>query len=50
MYEAVKNGEVDIIPAFTTDSRIQLFELETTDDDLEFFPKYDAAPVVVKRL
>lgn len=46
MYEAVKNGEVDIIPAFTTDSRIQLFELETTDDDLEFFPKYDAAPVV----
>ncbi len=46
MYEAVKNGEVDVIPAFTTDSRIQLFELATTKDDLEFFPKYEAAPVV----
>ena len=46
MYEAVKNGDVDVIPAFTTDSRIQLFDLETTKDDLGFFPKYDAAPVV----
>ncbi|WKA51496.1 glycine betaine ABC transporter substrate-binding protein [Planococcus liqunii] len=46
MYEAVKNGEVDVIPAFTTDSRIGLFDLETTEDDLSFFPKYDAAPVV----
>ncbi|MGI2328824.1 glycine betaine ABC transporter substrate-binding protein [Planococcus sp. YIM B11945] len=46
MYEAVKNGEVDVIPAFTTDSRIGLFDLATTTDDLSFFPKYDAAPVV----
>ncbi len=46
MYEAVKNGDVDLIPAFTTDSRIQLFDLGTTEDDLDFFPKYDAAPVV----
>lgn len=46
MYEAVKNGDVDVIPAFTTDSRIQLFDLATTTDDLGFFPKYDAAPVV----
>jgi osmoprotectant transport system substrate-binding protein len=46
MYEAVKNGDVDVIPAFTTDSRIQLFDLTTTKDDLGFFPKYDAAPVV----
>ncbi len=46
MYEAVKNGDVDIIPAFTTDSRIQLFDLSTTEDNLGFFPKYDAAPVV----
>lgn len=46
MYEAVKNGDVDVIPAFTTDSRIDLFDLETTEDDKSFFPKYDAAPVV----
>ena len=46
MYEAVKSGDVDVIPAFTTDSRIQLFDLATTKDDAGFFPKYDAAPIV----
>lgn len=46
MYEAVQSGDVDVIPAFTTDSRIQLFNLATTEDDLGFFPKYEAAPVV----
>lgn len=46
MYDAVKNGEVDIIPGFTTDSRIQLFDLETTKDDKQFFPKYDAVPLI----
>lgn len=46
MYEAVKNGDIDVIPAFTTDSRIGLFDLATTEDDMNFFPKYDAAPVV----
>lgn len=46
MYDAVKNGDVHVIPAFTTDSRIQLFDLQTTLDDLDFFPKYDAVPIV----
>ncbi|MDE4084744.1 glycine betaine ABC transporter substrate-binding protein [Planococcus maritimus] len=46
MYEAVENGDVDVIPAFTTDSRIALFDLKTTEDDQSFFPKYDAVPVV----
>lgn len=46
MYEALKNGDVDVIPAFTTDSRIGLFDLETTEDDKSFFPKYDAVPLV----
>ncbi|PFG06289.1 glycine betaine ABC transporter substrate-binding protein [Bacillus sp. es.034] len=46
MYEAVKNGDVDIIPAFTTDGRIQRYKLKTTEDDKGFFPPYDAAPVI----
>lgn len=46
MYEALKNGDVDVIPAFTTDGRIERFDLQTTTDDLGFFPKYDAVPVV----
>lgn len=46
MYEAVKQGDVDVIPAFTTDGRIERFDLAITKDDLGFFPKYDAAPLV----
>src|SRR5690625_4956547 len=46
MYDALKNGEVDVIPAFTTDSRIQLFDLATTEDDQHLFPVYDAVPIV----
>ncbi|MFZ3591130.1 glycine betaine ABC transporter substrate-binding protein [Bacillus sp. DJP31] len=46
MYQALLNGEVDVIPAFTTDGRIERSNLQTTKDDLGFFPRYDAAIVV----
>ncbi|MEL3972219.1 glycine betaine ABC transporter substrate-binding protein [Rossellomorea oryzaecorticis] len=46
MYEAVKNGDVDIIPAFTTDGRIERYNLKSTEDDKGFFPPYDAAPII----
>ncbi|PLS17285.1 glycine/betaine ABC transporter [Bacillus sp. M6-12] len=48
MYTAVKEGEVDAIPAFTTDGRIVRFNLKTVKDDKKFFPPYYAAPVVRK--
>ncbi|TFB19630.1 glycine/betaine ABC transporter substrate-binding protein [Filobacillus milosensis] len=46
MYEAVNNQEVDLIPAFTTDGRIERYNLGTTKDNKGFFPKYDAVPLV----
>src|SRR5690625_1763311 len=46
MYDALKNGEVDLIPAFTTDSRLELFNLISTTDDKQFFPKYEAVPII----
>ncbi|SEQ41452.1 glycine betaine ABC transporter substrate-binding protein [Piscibacillus halophilus] len=46
MYEAVYNKEVDLIPAFTTDGKIERYGLQATTDDLGFFPKYDAAPLI----
>ncbi|TXC89334.1 glycine/betaine ABC transporter substrate-binding protein [Metabacillus litoralis] len=46
MYQALKRGDVDVIPAFTTDGRIQRDNIQTTTDDLGFFPKYDAAIVI----
>jgi osmoprotectant transport system permease protein len=46
MYEAVKEGQVDVISAFSTDSRIPDYGLVILKDDKSFFPPYYAAPVV----
>jgi len=46
MYDAIRNGEVDIITAFSTDSRIRGYNLKLLKDDLGYFPPYHAAPVV----
>lgn len=50
MYDAVKLGEVDIITAFSTDSRIPGYNLFILQDDKSFFPPYHAAPVVQKEV
>jgi osmoprotectant transport system permease protein len=50
LYDAVKNGEVDIITAFSTDSRIPGYNLFILKDDKSFFPPYYAAPVVRKEV
>jgi osmoprotectant transport system permease protein len=46
MYDAVKEGQVDLITAFSTDSRIPGYNLVVLDDDRGFFPPYYAAVVV----
>lgn len=47
MYDALRNEEVDVIAAFTTDGRIPAYDLEVIADDLNFFPPYYAAPIVM---
>lgn len=42
MYEAVANGEVDVIPAFTTDGRIEAYDLKVLKDPQNAIPPYDA--------
>lgn len=42
MYQAVKNGNVDVISAYTTDGRIDAFDLKILNDPLGVFPPYDA--------
>lgn len=46
LYSALKEGEVDVVPGFTTDGRIPRFNLKILEDDKKFFPPYYAAPVV----
>ncbi|KAA1038370.1 osmoprotectant ABC transporter substrate-binding protein [Macrococcus equipercicus] len=45
VYEAVKAGKMDIVLGYTTDGRIQSYDLVVLKDDLHFFPPYDANPV-----
>jgi len=46
VYQAVDSDQVDIIMGFATDGRIKKLNLINLDDDKNFFPVYDAAPVV----
>ncbi len=46
MYQAIADGQVDVICAFATDGRIQSFDLIPLRDDMNFFPPYFAAPAV----
>ena len=45
-YGACRDYKVDVIDAFSTDGRIQAFNLKTLKDDKRFFPPYYAAPVI----
>ena len=50
MYQAVAQGAVDLISAFTTDGRISAFDLRVLEDDRAAIPPYDALVLVSARL
>ena len=45
IYSATDQGECNFGEVFTTDGRIDALDLTVLDDDLTFFPAYNAAPV-----
>ena len=47
-YEALKNGEVDVINAFTTDAQLAANNLVLLTDDGSFFERFDAGTIVRK--
>lgn len=46
MYQALEANEVDVISAFATEGRIPADGLVILEDDKQFFPPYDAAPII----
>lgn len=46
MYEALANNRVDVIVGYSTDGRIKAFDLKVLEDDRNYFPPYDCAPLV----
>lgn len=49
-YQALAAGEVDIIDGYATDGQLDRYDLVVLDDDRGFFPPYDAAPLVSRRV
>ncbi|MCR9244662.1 MAG: ABC transporter permease subunit [bacterium] len=45
-YDAIKNGQIDLIDAYSTDGKLARYGLRVLVDDRRFFPPYHAAPVV----
>ncbi|MGH7983954.1 MAG: glycine betaine ABC transporter substrate-binding protein [Candidatus Udaeobacter sp.] len=41
-YSALANGSIDIKDAYSTDAKIEQNDLVVLEDDLQFFPKYEA--------
>lgn len=48
VYTAVKNKELDIALAYSTDARIKAYNLVALEDNKHFFPPYDASPVITQ--
>lgn len=46
LYQALLDGQVDVIEGFSTDGQIADFGLLVLDDDLGFFPVYQPAPLM----
>ena len=49
-YEALARGEVDVVDGYSTDGLLDQYDFEVLEDDLDFFPPYQASPLVGRRL
>lgn len=45
-YQALLNGEADVVVAFGTDGELAANDLLVLEDDMSFYPPYQVAPVV----
>ena len=41
-YVALNSGDIDLMDAYSTDAKLGEYDLAILEDDLEFFPKYNA--------
>ena len=46
MYMAAKEKKVDVIGGYSTDGRIDAYQLHVLEDDQHYFPPYHVAPVI----
>jgi osmoprotectant transport system permease protein len=41
-YDALRNGQIDVKDAYSTDAKIAQYDFVVLEDDQKFFPRYDA--------
>ena len=46
VFDLLIDGDVDVAEVYTTDAQIAEYDLTVLEDDLDFFPVYEAAPLV----
>ncbi|NIP81541.1 MAG: hypothetical protein GWM90_20930, partial [Gemmatimonadetes bacterium] len=49
-YQALAEGEVDVIDGYSTDGQIARYDLVVLEDDRGFFPAYEAVPLAGRQL
>lgn len=47
-YQAINNGDVNVIDAYSTDSELKQYDLVTLQDDRQLFPPYQGAPLMLE--
>ena len=50
VYDAVAAQKMDVVLGYSTDGRIASYDLVILEDDLKFFPPYDASIVISDKL
>src|SRR5207302_6727878 len=50
LYRALENNQVDLVAGSNTDGLIAALDLAVLEDDLHYFPPYDAVPVVRREM
>lgn len=50
VYDAVASGNMEVVLGYSTDGRIASYDLVFLEDDLNFFPPYDASPAAARRV
>lgn len=45
-YGAIKNGEINLVDAYSTDSELKRYKLVVLEDDKNLFPPYQGAPLL----
>ena len=48
-YSAMKSGDINLLDAYSTDSELKQYKLKVLEDDKNFFPPYQGAPLMLKK-